>query len=395
MKIALVTPYDYPYPGGVTEHITCLDRELRRRGHDTRIIAPSSREAAPLDNHVLRVSEAIWPLPISGSSARITLSPRVFRRVKEIMDHEHFDLVHVHEPGVPVVSLAALRYSNAVNVGTFHAYRDSNLVYQAAPELFGQAYGRLHGRIFVSEAVRDYITRYYPGDFTIIPNGVETARFGAADIHPIERFDDGRPNILFVGRLDERKGFRHLLGALARIQNQCPHARLIVVGAYTDEEKAPFVLEARAQHLRSVHFVGWVSREELPRYYRTATVFCAPSIGFESFGMVLLEAMAAGVPIVASDIAGYRTVLTNAREGYLVAPGDENALAEAVFRVIHDPARAKEMGRAGQMKSALYDWSLIADRVLDYYGELIERRARRAVSPRARVGRFSWQQGLE
>ncbi len=375
MKIALVTPYDYPYPGGVTEHLMHLDREFRARGHDTRIIAASTEDQDALDSNVIKVSGAVAPIPFAGSTARITLSPQVYRRVKKILSDEQFDVVHVHEPAVPLLCLTVLRHSHAVNVGTFHAYRETNTLYQYARPVARRIFGRLDGRIFVSEAVRDYITYYFPGDYRVIPNGIDYARFAAPGIQPIERYNDGRPNILFVGRMEKRKGFRHLIRAYPYIKAAIPDARLLVVGAYSDEEKAPFIRYARTHRLRGIHFVGWVSREDLPRYYRTATVFCAPSTGFESFGIVLLEAMAAGLPIVASDIAGYRLVLNDGVQGRLVQPENEVSLAGAIVELLRDSTACASMSAYGRATAAQYDWSLIAQRVLDYYGELIERRA--------------------
>ncbi len=374
MKIALVTPYDYPYPGGVTEHISALDEQFRARGHDTRIIAASSTDEDVLSDHVIKVSGAVSPVSFSGSKARITLSPRVYQRVKAILKQEKFDVVHVHEPGVPVLSLAVLRHSHALNVGTFHAYRESNAIYEYAGPLVKRIFGRLDGRIFVSDAVREYINHYFPGDYIIIPNGIDFARFAATDIQPIERFYDGRPNILFVGRMDKRKGFRHLIRAYPYIKQVVPDARLIVVGAFGDKEKGPFIRYARTHHLHGIHFVGYVSPQDLPRYYRTATVFCAPNTGFESFGIVLLEAMAAGLPIVASDITGFRTVVEDCAEGFLIPPEDSRALAGALIQLLRDPKLRAEMSACGKTKAAEYDWSLIAQRVLDYYQNLLAAR---------------------
>jgi phosphatidylinositol alpha-mannosyltransferase len=371
MKIALVSPYDYPYPGGVTEHIAALDQHFRALGHDTRIIAASSKDEEGLDDHVIKVSGAVSTVPFSGSNARITFAPAVYRRVKQILKQEKFDLVHVHEPAVPMLSLVVLRHSHAVNVGTFHAYREKNMLYDVAGQLLRRAFNRLDGRIFVSDAVREYVMHYFPGDYTIIPNGIDCARFCDPNILPIERFDDGRPNILYVGRMDKRKGLRYLMRAFPQIKQVIPDARLIVVGAFNDKDKSPFVRYARALKLRGVHFIGRVSREELPRYYRTATIFCAPSTGFESFGLILLEAMAAGVPLVASDITGYRSVVENGVEGLLVPPEDEQAIGRAVIELLRDPTRRAVLRAAGKRKAAQYDWDIIARRVLAYYEQLM------------------------
>jgi phosphatidyl-myo-inositol alpha-mannosyltransferase len=371
MKIALVSPYDYPYPGGVTEHVGALDKHFRALGHDTRIIAASSTDEDVLGEHIIKVSGAIMPISVSGSKARVTYSPQVYQRVKKILREEQFDVVHIHEPEIPILSIAVLRHSHAINVGTFHAYRESNPAYLYMGPLFKRVFGRLDGRIFVSQSVQESITRYFPGDYVIIPNGIDYARFSSPNIRPIDRFNDGRPSILFVGRMEKRKGFRHLIRAFPHIKSAIPDARLIVVGAFDDNDKAPFLRYARAHKLHGVHFVGRVTPDELARYYRTATVFCAPSTGFESFGIVLLEAMAAGVPIVASDIAGYRDVLENGRGGLLVPPGNEQAIGGAIITLLQDPIRRTQMGECGRQKAADYDWSIIARRVLDYYAQLV------------------------
>jgi len=379
MKIALVSPYDYPYPGGVVKHIYYLDREFRRLGHDVRIIAACSEDLGDVPPQVIKVSGSIVPIPSAGSVARITLSPRVYRRVKKILKQERFDVIHLHEPMTPALPLVVLRHvplsPQSVVVGTFHAYRESaHPGYEYIKPILERFFDRLDGRIAVSEAVRDYLMPYFPGDYRIIPNGIDLERFSNPALRPIEWFDDGKLNILFVGRLEKRKGFKYLLRAYARVKKAVPEARLMVVGAYDKEDKEPFVLYARRHRLRDVRFIGYVSEEDLPRYYRTCHVFCAPSIGFESFGIILLEAMAAGKPIVASNIKGYRSVLEDGEEGILVQPEDEQGLAEALIRLLKDPALRERMGRKGQVKAVAYSWHKVAQQVLDYYQELLEKK---------------------
>jgi phosphatidylinositol alpha-mannosyltransferase len=379
MKIALVSPYDYPYPGGVVKHIFYLDKELRRLGHDVRIIAACSEDVGDVPPQVIKVSGSIAHIPFAGSVARITLSPRVYRRVKKILKREQFDVIHLHEPMTPTLPLAVLRHAplspQSVVVGTFHAYRESmHPGYDYAKAFFEPFFGRLDGRIAVSEAVRDYLGAYFPGDYRIIPNGIDLERFSDPALRPIERFDDGKLNILFVGRLEKRKGLKYLLRAFAQVKKAVPQARLLVVGAFDKEDKEPFVLYARQHRLRNVRFIGYVSEEELPRHYRTCHVFCAPSTGFESFGIILLEAMAAGKPIVASDIDGYRGVLEDGKEGLLVQPEDERRLADALIRLLKDPALRDRMGRQGQAKAADYSWDKVTKQVLDYYRELLEKK---------------------
>jgi phosphatidylinositol alpha-mannosyltransferase len=377
MKIALVSPYDYPYPGGVVNHIFYLDKEFRRLGHDVRIIAACSEDVGDVPSQVIKVSGSIAHIPFAGSVGRITLSPRVYRRVKKILKQEQFDVIHIHEPLTPALPLAVLRHvplsPRSVVVGTFHAYRESlHPGYEYVKPIFEPFFNRLDGRIVVSEVVRDLLASYFPDDYRIIPNGIDLERFGDPALRPIEQFDDEKLNILFVGRLEKRKGFKYLLRAFAQVRKAVPQARLMVVGAFDKEDKEPFVLYAREHRLRNVRFIGYVSEEDLPRYYRTCHVFCAPSTGFESFGIVLLEAMAAGKPIVASNIDGYRGVLEDGREGLLVHPEDEWLLAKALIRLLKDPALRESMGRQGRVKATDYSWDKVAQQVLDYYRELLE-----------------------
>lgn len=374
MKIALVSPYDYFYPGGVVKHISHLDREFREAGHEVRIIAPASAQTEDLPRDLIVASSTVLPIPYSGSVARITLSPRVYFRVKKILKEESFDIVHAHEPLSPALPLAVLRHSRAVNVGTFHAYREKHAAYYYARPLFKRFFNRLHGRIVVSEPVREYLSKYFPAKYVVIPNGVDLEPFIDPQIRPIAKFVDDKLNILFVGRLEKRKGFRHLLAAYARLKDRFPDSRLLVVGAFSREDKAPYLRYVRRERMRDVNFIGPVSDEELARYYKTAHVFCAPSTGFESFGVVLLEAMASGLPIVASDIPGYHTVLTPGQEGVLVPPRKAEPLAQAILQLLQNPQERARMGEAGMKKARQYTWDKIAKQVLDYYQELLAQR---------------------
>jgi len=374
MKIALVSPYDFSTPGGVVKHIYYLDKYLREMGNEVKIIAPCSQEDEPLPDHLIKASSIVIGVPLAGSVARISISPLVYRRVKKILEKEQFDIVHIHEPMTPILPLAALRHSKAINVATFHAYRpDSHPIYEYSEPIFKRLGRKLDGRIAVSRAARDHISRYFPGEYRIIPNGVDVEMFGKPTL-PVERFADGRPNVLFVGRLEKRKGLRHLLDAFKYVKQTIPDARLLVVGAFDEDDKKPFVEYVRENRIYGVRFVGKVPEEELPRYYHTCDVFCAPSIGFESFGMVLLEAMAAGKPVVASDIPGYSDVLKSGAEGILVPPANPEALARAIVYLLNNPSLRAYMGEMGRKKAACYSWHNVASQVFEFYQELQGRR---------------------
>ena len=377
MKIGLVTPYEYPFPGGVTEHVYYLDHWFREWGHQVKIIAPTAGDAENVPDNVIRISSSITSIPFSGSVSRVTLSPKIYLPVKRLLRKERFDVLHIHEPLTPALSLFVLRHSKTVCVGTFHAYREKrHLALETVAPLIQRLLEKLDARICVSEAALELISHYFPGDYVVIPNGIDVNRFGAAQLQPIERFSDGRPNILFVGRLEQRKGFRFLMRAYPYVLEAVPDARLIVAGAYDKEDKEPFVRYARMHGLTGAKFVGRISQEDLPRYYRTCDVFCAPSTGFESFGIVLLEAMAAGKPIVATDIPGYRSVVEDVSEGLMVEPENERALAKAIIHLLRNPGLRREMGERGRRKAANYDWPIVAQQILDLYTQLVRLKSR-------------------
>ncbi len=381
MRIALVSPYDYGVPGGVNKHIGCIANVFTDMGHTAHIIAPCSDKDYSGNNHLISASSSIIRVPFAGSVARISLSPRSYRRVKGILQDGHYDVLHLHEPLMPTLPLAVLRHRDlvpqAICVGTFHAYREVSRAYYYGRSIFMRFFKKMDSMIVVSEAARQYHMRYFQANYASIPNGVDLAHFANPRLEPIARFADGRPNILFVGRLEKRKGLPYLIEAFALVRQAIPQARLLVVGAYDRLDKLPYMLQARQLKLSGIHFIGRVDDADLARYYRTATLFCAPSTGMESFGMILLEAMAAGTPIVASNIDGYREVVTDGAEGLLAPPEDPSALAQTLIALLNDPDRRQAMSAAGSRKAAGYDWSVIAQRVLDHYAGLLERHRHR------------------
>ena len=395
LKLALVSPYDFAYPGGVTEHVVHLAEQFHRRGHEVHIIAPSSDNDAEPDtvegatlHHIGRVVQ----VPANGSVARITLSLRSYLQAKVLLQQEQFDLIHLHEPMMPALPLTVLRHSNAVNVGTFHAFHTKGLNYFYAKPILQPFFKKLHGHIAVSPPARDFVSQHFPADYKVIPNGIDFARF-SEELPPLQQFTDGRPNVLFVGRFEKRKGLRFLLRAWSAVREQSPEARLIIVGRGRPLEGYRRFARAQGWSEDDVHFAGFASDEDLPRYYQLADVFCAPNTGQESFGIVLLEAMAAGAPIVASDIPGYRAVVTHGSEGLLVPPQDPQALAAAICLLLRNPELRANMRESGRQKAERYDWPRVSEQVLSYYEEIIERTAAR-VTPSPRYARLRRMAGL-
>lgn len=369
MKIALVSPYDWTVPGGVNSHCAHLRDQFVARGHQVTIAAPASRPVR--EPGVVTIGKRPLSLPVSGSRARISLSLTLGPAVRRLLAEERFDIVHVHEPFMPVLPIHFLRYSDAVNVGTFHATREtSHFFYTWGKRHVRRWFRQLDGKIAVSVAAARFVEQYFPGYYNIIPNGVDIARFAKAT--PLAEHQDGKLNILFVGRPEKRKGLDHLLPAYARVQAQRSDTRLIVVGAGKFDR---YRRMARSLKLRDVEFRGYVSHEVLPRYHKSAHVFCAPNTGYESQGIVLLEAMAAGLPLVASNIEGFAAVLTHGVEGLLVLPGDERGLADALLELLDSEEKRAQMAERGTRRVEEFSWDRVAQQVLSYYERLLHERA--------------------
>jgi phosphatidylinositol alpha-mannosyltransferase len=382
MKIALVSPYDWHTPGGVNRHVDALATQLGMHGHEVRILAPASGTVA--DPRVIVAGRPV-SVPASGSSARIALDPWLGRRVRRILEQEQFDVVHVHEPLMPTLSIQVLRNSRkanpaVVNVGTFHARKDGgNRLYAYGRRLLKRWFRHLDGKIAVSPPAAEYVSRYFPGYYNIIPNGIDIARWEDPAIERLPEFDDGSINILYVGRAEKRKGLPYLIRAFGIVNARMPGARLIVVGPDSRRWRR-YRHSVIASGRRGIVFVDGVSDAVLPRFHRTAQIFCSPATGHESQGYVLLEAMAAGLPVVASNIDGYASVLTDGVEGSLVPPRDVFALADALTALANDGAARARLGAAGRRRAEHYSWPRVTRQLLAYYDRLRDARASAAAS---------------
>jgi phosphatidylinositol alpha-mannosyltransferase len=376
MKIGLVTPYIYPLPGGVNEHVRYLYDGLTARGHDVRIISSTHGLQRGNEGDVIRLGRG-FSVPSNGSVGTLTVSPRYLSQIRALLARERFDVLHFHEPFVPLLSLFMLRESHSVNVATFHAYAGWSTSYELGRRLLGGYARRLHGRIDVSAAARHFIDRYFPGDYKLIPNGVDLTRY--QDVEPIERWRDGTANILFVGRFEGRKGLMVLLKAYRVLRRSGRDCRLLVVGGGPQEREVRRYIATRG--LQGVELLGRVSDTEKARLFATADVFVSPATGQESFGIVLLEAMAAGAPIVCSDIHGYKGVVHRGDQALLVPPRDHQALMKAIARLLDDPAMRARMGASGRERARQYSWPNIAAKVDDYYAFVIRRLAAAGALP--------------
>jgi phosphatidylinositol alpha-mannosyltransferase len=355
MKVLIVSPYSWSVPGGVGAHVGHLARALRERGHEVRIVAPSEGDVEP---GVVSVGRSI-PIPYNGSIARLAFGPRVALRIRVALRRARPDIVHVHEPFAPSVGLLALLNTRLPVVGTFHASIARSRAYRIAGPALRPLYRRLAARIAVSEEARRTVEQVFgKGDVTVIPNGVEWSRFSSLP-------PPSGSLILFVGRMEKRKGAAVLVEAFTRLAERRPDAELVLAGEgperATVEKAIPEVLRDR------VMFTGRVDPAELAEVFGRAAVVAAPSLGGESFGIVLLEAMSAGRPVVASSIPGYAAVVRDGVDGVLVPPGDPVALAEALDGVLADAAKARAMGEAGRERARRYDWPVVAAEVEAVY----------------------------
>ena len=341
-----------------------------------RVITASHGPQRSSEGDIIRLGVG-FSVPINASVGTLTFSPRYLTQIDDLLAHERFDVLHFHEPFVPFLSLFLLRESTSVNVATFHAYAGFSPSYEFGSRALQGYAGRLHGRIAVSAAARHFIDRYFPGDYKVIPNGVDVRRY--ADAVPLARWADGTPNVLFVGRHEPRKGLLDLLKAHRILRKTGSQHRLLIVGSGPQEREARRYVATRG--LQGVEFLGRVSDAEKAQLFRTAAVYASPATGGESFGIVLLEAMAAGTPIVCSDIHGYKGVVRRGREALLVPPREPRELAVAIDRLLRDAALREQMGAAGQARAEEFSWSRVTAKVDDYYGFVIRRAAANGTLP--------------
>jgi phosphatidyl-myo-inositol alpha-mannosyltransferase len=374
MKIALVSPYDFSFPGGVNSHISSLEFYLTRMGHEVKVIAPTSKEVSLFGDRFIPIGRPL-PIPSSDSIIRISVSPRLGHTIKEVLAREKFDIIHLHEPFMPMLCSAVLRFSNAITIGTFHAW-DGKPGYEwgkpISTWIIKRRMKKLHGKIAVSNMAMAYAMKYIPGDYTIIPNGINIEKF-TPDVKPLEKFNDGKQNILFLGRLERRKGAVYLIKAFYDIKKEIPDSRLIVAGPGTNLRK-PYEKWARNHGLseEDVVFTGYVPEEEKARYYKTADVYCSPATSRESFGIVLMEAMAVSRTVVASNIDGYSSVVTHGHDGLLVPPRDSNGIAQAIITALKDAELRKRLSANARITAESYSWEIVARRVADYYNKVLK-----------------------
>lgn len=374
MRIGLVCPYTWEVPGGVREHVSGLAEALMDMGHEVSVIAPADDDAV-LPPYVVPAGRAV-PVPYNGSVARLAFGFLSASRVRRWLKDGDFDVLHVHEPAAPSLSLLACWVADGPIVATVHAAMPRSRALHAAQPILASALEKISGRIAVAEAARNTLVEHLGGDAVLIPNGVHVSRYEKAE--PLPGFPGTGGTLGFLGRMDEaRKGLDILLAAFTMMATERPGLRLLIAGRGDPEEaldQVPRSLQDR------VVLLGQVSDADRIRMLHSVDVFCAPNTGGESFGYVLVEAMASGAPIVASDLEAFRQVLRDGEAGELFETGSAAGLAEAAARLLDDPGRRATLAAAASAAVREFDWSVVARDVVRVYQAVTPSAGRVAVA---------------
>ena len=362
MRIAVVCPYAWEAAGGVQVHVENLATRLLERGHQATVLAPTI--ATPREPWVRSVGR---PIRVSYHGTVAPIAPLSYRRTRAALASLRPDVLHVHEPLTPSVSMFAALAAKVPVLATVHAYLDRSYAMELAAPVLRRIWRRVTVGVAVSDAAASFLRRAVPAAaLEIVPNGVDVGAFAGAE--PRADLPPGR-RILWVNRLDAQKGFPIAVAAFSKVLEDVPNAVLVVVGEGKDREALGLLTEsARAR----VDMRGAVPNEQVPAFHAACEEFVSPAVGQESFGIALVEAMAAGLPVVATDIPGYREVVSDGVEGLLVAPRDPEALAAGLVRVLTEPGLAARLGEAGRERALTFDWPVVVDRLEELYRRAIQ-----------------------
>ena len=361
MRIGLVCPYSLDVPGGVQNHVLGLAAVLQARGHDVSVLAPAE-QVGGLPRYVETV-RGVVPVPFNGAVARLAFGPRVAARTRRWLRDGDFDVVHIHDPATPSLSLLALWASETTVVATFHAASSHARTMSLTAALLRTSMDKIAARVAVSQTARSIGVRHRGAEPIVIPNGIF-----CDDFHPLlaPRDEYRAPTLAFLGRTGEtRKGLSVVLDAFAEVLAAHPDARLLVAGPGTRPVAVASGVRDR------VRFLGLLSDEERAALLASATVFVAPQLGGESFGVVLVEAMASGAAVAASDIPAFRALLDNGRLGALFTPGDPAAAARAINGLLDDAPRRERLSAAAALEVHRYDWSVLAPEIEAVYEKVV------------------------
>lgn len=358
-KIGIVCPYGWDTPGGVQAHVADLASYLISQGHSVSVLAPVTHDEN-LPEYLVSAGKPI-AIPYNGAVARILFGPIAFARVRQWISQGDFDLIHLHEPAIPSISLLACFAAEGPMVGTFHASAKRQKAIFAIGPILEPVIEKLTARIAVSEAARETLTEHLETDAVVVPNGIYARRLATGKVDP--RW--GGNTIGFIGRFQEpRKGLSILVESLPLIIKQNPDIRVLVAGPGDSEE---FIKEVPLNLHHRFEFLGRITEEEKADFLHSIGVYVAPNTGGESFGIILAEALAAGAAVVASDIPAFDALLGHGAYGTLFVSESASSLAEAVNKVLGDDALRNRLRTDGKAYAQSFDWDVVAERIYDVY----------------------------
>jgi phosphatidylinositol alpha-mannosyltransferase len=361
LKIGIVCPYGWDTPGGVQIHIKELSQWLISKGHEVSVLAPVTDEGLNIEPWVVSAGRPI-SIPYNGAIAKVIFGPLASSRVKQWIANGNFDLLHLHEPAIPSLSLLAGWAGDGPMVATFHAAANPQKVANAIGTMLDPLIERITAKIAVSEIARETLKDRFDTEAVVIPNGIDTSKFEGIGV----RSEWALPNTLgFIGRFDEpRKGLAVLLAAIPKIAHKVPNLRILVAGpgnASDFEKLVPPELRER------ITFLGRISEIEKAQFFKSVSLYIAPNTGGESFGIILAEAMAAKTPIVASDLPAFTKLLDNGSAGALFASENSEDLADTIINLLDNQEMREKIAIAGYEKAKSFDWDSVGDQILSVY----------------------------
>ena len=361
IKIGMVCPYGWDSPGGVQTHIRELTRHLLDEGHQVSVFAPVTNEESIQEDWLVNAGKPI-SIPVNGSVARVLFGPIASSRVKQWIAQGDFDLLHLHEPAIPSLSLLACSAATGPMVGTFHVSSPKQKAIYAIGPILEPIVEKLTARIAVSESARKTLKEHFDTDAVVIPNGIEGAQY--ANAQPTIHWRN--PNTLgFIGRFEEpRKGLQVLLAALPIIARFIPDVRILIAGPGDGDE---FIKGLDVGLRNRIVFLGFLTDQEKASLLKSIDIYVAPNTGGESFGIILTEALSAGTPVVASDIPAFKAVLENGDAGLLFKNEDSSDLAKVLIGLLRDSEKQKQLSNRGKLSSQKYDWQVVAEQILTVY----------------------------
>jgi phosphatidylinositol alpha-mannosyltransferase len=361
IRIGMVCPYGWDTPGGVQSHIRDLAEHLIEEGHYVSVLTPISDDSVKHEDYVVNAGKPI-SIPVNGSVARVLFGPIASSRAKQWIASGDFDLLHLHEPAIPSLSLLACSAAEGPLVGTFHVSTPKKKAIYAIGPILEPIVEKLNARIAVSELARSTLKDHFDTDAVVIPNGIDGQRYASAKVN--SEYSNGH-TVGFIGRIEEsRKGLQVLIDSLSIVARFIPDVQFLVAGPGDSNE---FTKKLNPQLKSRIKFLGLLSNEEKERFLKSIQIYVAPNTGSESFGIILTEALSAGTAVVASDIPAFKAVLENGEAGELFKNEDSADLAKALVALLRDDDKRKRLGENGRLSAQKYDWQVVAEQIENVY----------------------------